>query len=346
VRITQADTSRFPKVTVYVSVTDAAGEPLPVDPVSIRLRENGKPVEASVVGAVGQGQPLTTLLLIDVSGSMAKAGKLDGAKSAAKAYIGQMRPNDQAGVMAFNTQVQSIQPVTQDHTALTNAIDGLKAGGDTAMYDALYAAVGELEPGQGRKAIIVLTDGMDNRSQRTVQGVIQRVGPGRLTISVIGLGDPTQVGKGLEGLDENALQSLADGAGGAYAYASAPDALNSIYERYGRVLSSEYSFEYTSAEPLRDGVNRSLSVDLAGVSGTASGQGRYNPGGLVPEVAKAAPWGLFLGLLAALLALLVAPGLIRRGLQVAQARRAAEPEAHRKPGVRLHDQPSPRVRLH
>ncbi len=214
---------------------------MPVDPASIRLKENGKPVTASAVDAIGQGQPLTTLLVIDVSGSMAKAGKLGGAKSAAKAYLGQMQPNDKAGVLGFNTEVHSVQPITQDHTALTNAIDALKAAGDTTMYDALYLAVGELEPGQGRKAIIVLTDGMDNRSQRTAREVIQPIGPGGLTISLIGLGDPNQAGKGLEGLGEGALRSLADGAGGAYAYASAPDALKSIYERYGRTLSSEYS---------------------------------------------------------------------------------------------------------
>lgn len=346
VHITQVDTSRFPKVTVYVSVTDAAGEPVPVDPASIHLSENGKPVTTSAVDAVGQGQPLTTLLVFDVSGSMATAGKLDGAKAAARAYIGQMQPNDQAGVMAFNTQVQSVQGITQDHAVLTNAIDGLKAGGDTAMYDALYTAVGELEPGQGRKAVIVLTDGMDNRSQHTAREVIQHIGPGGLTISVVGLGDPSQVGKGLEGLDESALQSLADGAGGAYAFASAPDALKSIYERYGRVLSSEYAFTYSSAEPLRDGVNRSLSVDLTGVSGASAGQAKYNPGGLVPETAKSAPWALFIGLLAALVALLVLPGLIWRGVQAFQTRRPAAPQPGKKPGIRVHDPSTPRVRLH
>ncbi len=55
---------------------------------------------------------------------------------------------------------------------------------------------------------------------------------------------------------------------------------------------------------------------------------------------------MFLGLLAAMLALLVAPGLIGRGLQAVQARRAPEPEASKKTGVRLRDQPAPRVRLH
>jgi len=187
---------------------------------------------------------------------------------------------------------------------------------------------------------------MDNRSKYTSQEVIQHIGPGGLTISVIGLGDPSQVGKGLEGLDESALRSFADGAGGGYAFASAPDALKSIYERYGRVLSSEYAFTYTSAEPLRDGVNRALSVDLAGVSGASAGQAKYNPGGLVPETAKSAPWALFIGLLAALVALLVLPGLIWRGAQAFRTRRTAASQPGRKPGVRLHDQSTPRVRLH
>jgi Mg-chelatase subunit ChlD len=92
VRITQVDNSKFPNVTVYVSVTNAAGEPVGIDPAGIQIFENGalmQPVDFRG-GGQGEAEPLTTMLVIDISGSMDVAGKLDAAKSAALAYIDQM----------------------------------------------------------------------------------------------------------------------------------------------------------------------------------------------------------------------------------------------------------------
>src|SRR5574342_43547 len=82
VRITQVDNSKFPNVTVYVSVTNAAGEPVGVDPATIQIQENGQSMTPVDVRGGGQGQadPLTTMLVIDISGSMEKNGKLNAAK--------------------------------------------------------------------------------------------------------------------------------------------------------------------------------------------------------------------------------------------------------------------------
>ena len=68
----------------------------------------GRSCSAAELGGGGQGGvgPLTTMLVMDVSGSMDKDGKIDGAKTAAKAYVDQMRSGDQAGLMVYNTQVR------------------------------------------------------------------------------------------------------------------------------------------------------------------------------------------------------------------------------------------------
>src|SRR5574342_575774 len=92
VRITQVDNSKFPNVTVYVSVTNAAGEPVGVDPATIQIQEHGElmqPVNVQGGGAVvgGEAIPLTTMLVIDISGSMEKNNKIGAAKVAAKAYV-------------------------------------------------------------------------------------------------------------------------------------------------------------------------------------------------------------------------------------------------------------------
>ena len=341
VLITQVDTTQFPRITVYVSVTDAAGEPVAINPEQISLSENGSAVQVDEVRALGEGEvetsALATLLVLDVSGSMNQSGKLEGAKAAARAYVDQMQPGDQAGVLTFNTSPRLLQPLTDDRDALLQAIDGLRAGEDTAMYDALGESVGILQPFSGRKAIIVLTDGMDNRSQLSPDQVLAQIGPGGLSISTIGLGDPAVQGVSLSGLDEAALRSLATNAGGSYAFAEDPASLKSVYERYGRVLHSEYALTYITSAKLRDGLNRSLSVSLAGAAPT---EGRYNPGGLVPEVAQAASWPLFFGALIVLLVLLIAPGLIGRGLRSARGQKRGAGSR-----VRLVEKPKPRVRL-
>ena len=310
IKITQVDNSKFPQVTVYVSVTDSSGNPVGIDPSTIQLTENGKVMQPTFAGGGKEGGvgPLTTMLVMDVSGSMDKNGKIDGAKAAAKAYVAQMRPDDQAGIITYNTKSQEIQALTNDHDALNNAIDGIKTGGDTAMYDALIAAEAALKDVQGRKAIIAVTDGLDNSSAHKAADVIAGVGPSGLSISTIGLGDPST--KAQTGLDEAGLKSLADQAGGGYSFAGDAAALSALFESYGRQLQSEYVLTYTSPETLRDGVNRNLEVSLTG-SGV-SAQKAYNPGGVLPEVPTQS-WVLFGGILIALLLLLLIPWLVGLG---------------------------------
>jgi VWFA-related protein len=319
VQITQVDTSQFPEVTVYVSVTDENGEPVGVAPQEIRLMENDQAISPDHFSGMGEVSDLTTLLVIDISGSMNSGGKLVAAKAAAVAYVEKMRPGDRAGLMTFNTRIDLVQAVTRDTAALIAAIEGLQAKEDTMMYDALVEAVKHLESFTGRKAMIVLTDGLDNRSAHTAQDVIDRIGPAGLSISTIGLGDPTH-GKGAQtALDEQALTRMAESAGGVYGYAADEESLMNLYELYGRALQAEYQVTYTSPSAVRDGVNRSLAVFIDSMPENA-GTEVYNPGGLVPETGQPPSWLLFLALFAGLLALLLLPTVLQVGKRLVQKR--------------------------
>jgi VWFA-related protein len=308
IRITQVDNSQFPNVTVYVSVTNAAGEPVGIDPATIEIYENGQlmqPVDIQGGGEVGDERiPVTTMLVMDISGSMDKNDKIGAAKEAAKSYVSQMQPGDQAGLIAYDTQVYTIQPLTSDIAALNTAIDGLQTGSDTAMYNALIEAEKALEGVSGRKTIIVLTDGLDNKSQSTAENVIAGIGESGLTISAIGFGDVTTVGQ--TGLNEVALKSLAEETGGIYGFVTDSEALKGLYQQQSRVLQSEHRITYVSPSTLRDGVNRNLTVSLTG--GAVTVEGRFNPGGVLPEVSSRS-WTTFAAILAGLLVLLFAPML-------------------------------------
>lgn len=327
-RITQVDTSMFPKVTVYISVTDASGEPTPVSLASIELKENGQVMQPDEIGGAEEIGPLTTMLVIDISGSMNHGDKLRAAKEAAIAYVEQARPSDQIGLISFNTEIEYVQPLTADHLAVIEAIEALRAQDDTAMYDALGLGIEYLSSATGRKAVIVLTDGLDNRSKVNPLEVVRLIGPEGLSISTIGLGDPSQSTGAITSLNEPALTSLAEAAGGAYGYANDAESLTALYQQLGRAMQSEYAITYTSPSKLRDGVNRSLSVALIeaeGETGAMSAELTYNPGGLVPEVAQNASWSTFAILLTGLAALLFIPSLISALVRCKNGTTTAQP---------------------
>lgn len=311
-QITQVDTSQFPLVHVYVSAKDQAGNPVPVPVSDIELLENGSPISAQAIQGMDEVASFTSLLVMDNSGSMNFSDKLDTAKQAASSYVEQMRAADQAGIITFNTKVQTVQETTSDKDALLSGIQSIQARDDTAMWDALLKAVETLNPISGRKAIIVLTDGMDNQSSTTPDQILSAIGESGLSISTIGFGTKPEEGATpdeYEGIDEQTLTNLAQQAGGIYGYVEDPQALVNLYSTIRESLQSEVVISYITPQTLRDGVKRALSVRLSGawekhVSGSTSS---YNPGGLIPEVPNPNNWGLFFILLGALLVLLAVP---------------------------------------
>jgi Ca-activated chloride channel homolog len=338
--LTQVDTSDFPRVTVYVSALDASGQPVGIDPAQLILDEDGQPITPDEVQASGPVDALTVMLVMDVSGSMNRNGKLTAAKQAADAFIGRMEPQDKVGLMSFDTQVQLVQPPTSDKQRVTQAVSTLYGVKDTAIYDALVAAEGELAGVPGRKAIILLTDGMDNRSTSHLEDVVAGTNDRSLTISVVGLGDPSQPAGSWAGLNVAALSQLANQAGGQFALAADEAALVGLFERYSKLLHTEVAIRYTSPSRLKDGLPRQIGVRLAAAPSVQSQSG-YNPGGLVPEVARPAAWPVFGLALLGLLGLLGLPWAARR---VGRLRPAQAAETYSKPEAPLGT--AKRIRLH
>ena len=322
ITITQVDVSQFPRVTLYLSATNAAGEPVAVDASKLIIKEDDREITPETVEGEGEVGGLTSMLVMDVSGSMLHDQKLVIAKSVAKEYVNQMRSSDQAGLISFSDQIRVVQDVTGDKELLAEKIDSIYATGDTAMYDALMKAVEVLNPLSGRKAVIALTDGMDNRSVNKPDDVVDAIGDKGLSISTIGFGVPNQGNGNVTALDEKALTYLAENAGGNYGFAKDEASLQKIYQRYDRALKSEYTISYTSPSKLRDGIGRHLTVSLAdGAAGVSSSiEAGYNPGGLVPETGGDAPWMLFLALFAGLVVILFIPTLLGLAIKATPAR--------------------------
>src|SRR5262249_31497484 len=132
--------------------------------------EDGQPQPSAELAQIRNPlTPVSVALAIDVSGSMADDDKLVEAQAAAKDFVGQLRPRDRAVVVAFNDDVGLAQPMTSDQRLLGRAIDNLRAGGNTRIYDGLAQSVSQLALAPaGSRAVVLLTDGTDNNSNWTL----------------------------------------------------------------------------------------------------------------------------------------------------------------------------------
>jgi von Willebrand factor type A domain-containing protein len=203
-----------------------------------------------------------------------------------------------------------LQPLTNDQNALKQAIAGITAQGDTAMYDALASSEDLLSNTQGRRAIILLSDGIDNYSRRTANDLLNGIQSAGLSIYTIGLGNPAAGNFTEAGIDETALRALADQSRGQYSYTPDPQTLSTLYGSISRELQNEYRLTYVSSNALRDGVERNIEVRANGADSTDA---VYNPGGLIPETAESLAWPIFGGILIMLLGLLFLPDVLKSG---------------------------------
>ncbi|MBY0232686.1 MAG: VWA domain-containing protein [Gemmataceae bacterium] len=137
-----------------------------------------------------RAQPLTAVLAIDVSGSMARSGKMEEAKAAAKKFLDTLDPRADVGLVLFDHEVKLALPPAKDRAALRRAIDDAKPQGGTAYHDATIKAVDLLKGAGGRKAVILMTDGMDTNSRKPLKDAVEAAQIGELPVYTVGIGQP------------------------------------------------------------------------------------------------------------------------------------------------------------
>jgi Ca-activated chloride channel family protein len=318
VQVVQVDESRFPEIDVYVSVTDANGEPVTsLKQENFRLEENGQRIRLTEFSQAGEQGSITAVLVIDKSGSMDHAGKMEAARKAAVAFVELMRPGDFTGVIAFDTEVTIVQPLTDDQETLVAAIESIEIGSDTALYDALHTAADMLKEVSGRKAIIAVTDGMNTAGAHTLDETLTMVDEEGVSVYTIGLGDPELGTSAYAGIDEETLKAIAEESNGIYQFTPDPEDLSDLYETLSYRLQNEYKLTYESPTPLRNGVTRDIVVSIVGTEGATEVTADYNPGGVMPEVAPRSTWGLFAIVFVVLGAMLAAPTVVSKAMALA-----------------------------
>jgi Ca-activated chloride channel family protein len=196
------------------------------------------------------------MLALDASGSMRRSA--EHAQEAAREFIGSMRPEDELGMILFADTADYIQsPGTRVEWSL-EAIDNYVAAGGTALYDALYDSLAQLEGVPGRRVVVVVTDGRDENNDATAPGslrtwedVLRKLGEVEATVYAVGIGS---------NVDRNRLQVLADRSGGGAFFPADASALAADYHKILDELRRRYVIAYESSNRVRDGGWRTVEI--------------------------------------------------------------------------------------
>jgi Ca-activated chloride channel family protein len=223
----------WPDGKAVVTVVDGAGRTVPgLDATSFEATLGGErlPVVEARQG-VDSSLPISVLLAIDTSGSM-EGGALDQAKAAAVRFLQSLGPQDSVAILTFDDTVELVQPFTQDRALAETAINNLTAGGGTALYQATAESARLASEQSGaRKAVVLLSDGLDNGSPVPRDEAIISARTANLPIFVIGLGAD---------LDFGYLAELSELTGGSFAETPSPEGLDQLFQTVAEKLRGQY----------------------------------------------------------------------------------------------------------
>jgi tight adherence protein B len=260
--LTQAGSPRFPERAFVLTLPEAAR----LDPSSVRVLENGKPVaDLSVVPASAAGEDeFAVVLVIDTSNSM-RGNAIAGAMEAARTFAAHRNVRQQLAIVTFDKETSVLLPFTADGTRIAAALGGTPPlSGGTHLYDGVVKAVELLNNAQMTAgSIVVLTDGADTGSSATAAEAAEAARKANARIFTVGLRS--------RAFEASTLKTLADQGRGAYAAATSSESLIKVYDRLGAQLATEHLIRYRSLA----GPGQSIEVQVLLEDGTWSATSTY-----------------------------------------------------------------------
>jgi VWFA-related protein len=234
--------TRVELVNIVFTAMDANGKPVAgLSRESFQVFDNKQPQKIEYFSELGKSTevPLTIALIIDTSGSV--KNELEYEKTtAAQFFRDVLRPErDLALIMQFDSEVNLVQDFTQSHQALIDALDSLKAGNSTSLYDAIYLAADEkLKNETGRKVMVVIADGEDNSSKVTKEEAIEAAQ--RSDAIIYGIGVQT------EQSSFKVLRKFAEETGGVF-FSPHPRQveIQAAFRAIGEAIQGQYSLAYS-----------------------------------------------------------------------------------------------------
>lgn len=252
-------------INLTVTVTDSQGRLIAgLDRDAFSVFEDGVKQELALFNK--DRLPLSVVLLMDASASM--EDKVLPSRTAAKRFVATLVPADRARVVSFNNRIDVLQDFTNDKELLNAGIDRLQPQGATALHNAFYVSIKELQKEKQtgaaarRQAIILLSDGENTASIVTDEQVIDLARKAEISIYSIRLTTDFEGDKGRAAFSQatHLLSVLARETGGQAFFPAQLQELDSVYDRIAEEMRTQYSLGYVPTNLKKDGRYRRIVV--------------------------------------------------------------------------------------
>jgi VWFA-related protein len=242
------------KAVVVITDGDDLNSNATVEEVIRQAKKHGVRVYTIGIGEPGRQEKITSVLVLDKSASMALLAndldtvtKIDALKLAANRFLSFVRqahpPIVRTSVLEFSDVPGVPMAFTNDRLKLRDRINNLTAGGETALFDAIYEAITALEAERapGKRMVVALTDGIDNRSRRRVEEVIARAREAKVPLYLLGFGKEGE-------FDATVMRRMALETGGTFHHARNQQSLMEIFEKLANQIHDDGINEKTLKE--------------------------------------------------------------------------------------------------
>ncbi len=250
-------------VVLNITVSNNAGQYVPGLRLSdFKIYEDGREVSPELISSFSAHEsPFASVVLLDTSGSM--ENRLSLARSAAIRFLDNLRPEDVAAVYKFDSKVEQVQEFSGGRDLAPMAF-GLRARGMTTLHDAIVDAAKALalRP-EKRKAIIILSDGMDTQSKASSDKAVESALAVGASIYAVDMASIDGRGTGASRQSAMILKSFAEKSGGRFVDSPGGPALRDAFASIANELGHQYTVAYRPLNDARDGKWRKLDVKVS-----------------------------------------------------------------------------------
>ena len=232
-------------VPSYVTVTDESNRLVTdLSREDFEILDNGRPQELTIFD--NEVRPISVVVMLDTSISM--TNRLKDLNDGAEQFFLRLLPHDKATVGAFNDKIEFASGFTGDRNSLISALKHLDFGNQTRLYDAVHASLDQLENVDGRKVILLFTDGADFGSRQGSGKALERARDGEVMIYGIGLETEFFNGQSyVRSKPDSILNRFANETGGGYFDLKKNADLNASFTRIAQELRSQYLLGFSPA---------------------------------------------------------------------------------------------------
>ena len=246
-------------VPIYATVVDPSGRLVPdLEQSDFQILDNGKPAELTLFS--NESQPFSAVVMLDTSASMTANLKL--LNRAAEQFLLRLLPVDKAQVGAFNDKIQLSGTFTNNRDELFGALNDLYFGNPTRLNDGIAAGLDALRGIEGRRVVLVFTDGEDTSSKTGFKTVLEQARDEEVMVYSIGLESEYFNGMRIvKTRPSRDLRKIADETGGGYFELLKTVDLAPTFTRVAQELRSQYLIGFAPAS--LDGKVHKLEVKVS-----------------------------------------------------------------------------------